>query len=381
MLSRNGHIVVWALLSVAAALASCRKQEPVQGGAVPIALEAGLEESTKAASAGTTTLSLQDEGIGLFAWNTPMGSYFDGSHLYLNNTRFSYSSGSYVASAYWLPGSWLSFFGYAPYMANVSSGALVFPSGYENGFPTATYTPASNPAQQVDLCLAAPVLDRTSADGTVPLTLSHALTKVLFRARWTGDAGTVARVADMGYGVRITSITLSNVRGSNTLHYTRDGYYWDSPAASALATYATSSYSLSVANGTLMALNEAEAAIPQTSSWSSSFVPQEGTLYLLPQALASTATLSVTFGFYKSGSSLAETFSTAVFNLGNLPQYVWPMGKVVTYSITLDLTPGGYPTIAGSFSDLNAGGYKDGDSGLACAGSYQNGPALPDVRQ
>lgn len=379
MIIRNGYIA-WVLLMGAVALASCHKQEPVTGG-VPIALQVGMGE-TKAATAGTTTTSLQSEGLGLFAWYTEAGGYFDGANKYLENTQFSYSAGGFHATpaAYWLPGCRLSFFSYAPYQANVSSGSLVFPSGYENGFPLVSYTPSANPAQQVDLCLSAPMLDRSLSDGVVPLSFTHALTKVLFKARWTGDANTEARMADRGYTVRITEMTLSHIRGTNTVHYSREGYHWEIPATSELEALATASYALSSTSGTLVDLDHVNAPIPK-DSWNEAFVLQSGILYLLPQALAPSACLSVTFGFYKSGGSLAETF-TAEFAIGQLQQYEWPMGKVITYSLTLDLTPGGYPTITGTLSGNIAGGYQEDDGvgdGLSHPGAYYNGPNLPDV--
>lgn len=398
---RTGHIVAYMLLLLL--LVSCHKNDTIpQGSAMPIALQAGIDQTKGLAE--TTTLSLQTSGLGLFAWRTDTGAYFNGEEPYLSNEAFAYDgvSSTWKAGVYWPLGSWLSFFAYAPYSADVETGALVFPSaGYTSGYPTADYTPATDPKEQVDLVLSTPVLDRSITGGTVPLTFTHSLTKVVFKARWIADEHVVERMTANGFEVRITSIELENIRGTSTVRFSRGSYAWDSPAAADLETYATANYSLSVVEGTLLELSDPNSAI-QRDVYSDEFVVNpDGILYLIPQALSPTALLRVTFGFYKTGDNLEDNEEyQAEFDIGMLDVYTWPTGRVLTYSISLDLTPGGSPVIqatAGYYEDQTlpgseSGNYQDDNNGsgestsgrytdgsdLSTAGRYTNGPDLAD---
>ena len=221
---RSGPIAAFLLLLLPL---SCHKTDTGrQGQAVPIALQAGITDTKGAES--TDIAKLRAGGLGLFAWRTDTGTYFDGEEPYLMNEPFTYdeTSSTWKGSDVWWPlGSWLSFFAYAPYRADVESGPLVFPSrDYSGGYPSADYTPAANPTEQEDLVLAAPVLDCSSSSGTVHLNFSHALTKVVFRARWKADDNAVERMTAKGWSVRITALELENIRGSGTVRFGRSGY-------------------------------------------------------------------------------------------------------------------------------------------------------------
>ena len=387
---RSGPIAAFLLLLLPL---SCHKTDTGrQGQAVPIALQAGMTDTKGAES--TDIATLRAGGLGLFAWRTDTGTYFDGEEPYLMNEPFTYdgASSTWKGNDVWWPlGSWLSFFAYAPYRADVESGPLVFPSpDYSGGYPSADYTPAANPTEQEDLVLAAPVLDCASSSGTVHLNFSHALTKVVFRARWKADDNAVERMTANGWSVRITALELENIRGTGTVRFGRSGYGWDTPPATDLDTYATDGYTLSTTDGTLLALNQS-ASVIRRDSWNEEFVKvPEGVLYLIPQALASTALLRVTWGFYKNGSALVQGEEyEEKFHIGLLNQYVWPAEHILTYSVTLDLTPGGHPTIeatAGRYEDgtlpgSTSGEYHDNDnkgSGLSSAGGYVEGGELEE---
>lgn len=343
-------IVAW--LSIAA----CTPLSLPEGGRQPIACVARADAHTKG-TGETVTGTLQTAGIGLFAWDTS---------IYLDNRHFTYNggSGTWLGNAYWPFGCALSFYAYAPYHADATHGSLVFPSGMSGEFPVASYTVASAPSQQEDLVLATPVLNRTQASGNVPLVFTHALTQVVFKARWTGEEPFVRRVISQGLGVRITSIALENVRGSSFVTFYSGGYNWDSPAPEDLATYATESYSLTPANGSLVAISQPSAAIPQVPTYTDTFLLPAGVLYLIPQTLCATSRLRVTYGIYASGNELQEEFE-AEFEIGLLDQHVWPAGGVFTYSLTLSL--GGAPSV-----EATAGAYRNSTLPGSEAGSYWN---------
>ena len=376
-------IVAW--LSIAA----CTPLSLPEGGRQPIACVARADAHTKG-TGETVTGTLQTAGIGLFAWDTS---------IYLDNRHFTYDggSGTWLGNAYWPFGCALSFYAYAPYHADATHGSLVFPSGMSGEFPVASYTVASAPSQQEDLVLATPVLNRTQASGNVPLVFTHALAQVVFKARWTGEDPFVRRVVSRGLDVRIRSIGLENVRGSSSVTFYNGGYNWDSPAPEDLATYATESYSLTPANGSLAAADVATSALPQAPAYTDSFLLPAGVLYLIPQTLASTSRLRVKYGIY-AADSLEEEFEAA-FEIGLLDQHVWPAGGVFTYSLTLSL--GGAPSVeastAGEYIDqflpgLEAGDYQnrvvdgseagkygcgdDTNSGISNPGAYAEGASL-----
>ncbi len=366
-------------------IVACSSQPLPDGERPSIVCEAVTEQQTKG-TGETTTTTLQSSGIGLFAWHTYEGTaYSSEATPYLTNRSFTYesNSGTWKGSAFWPLGSWLSFFAYAPYHEDVTSGSFVFPSGTSNGYPTASYTVATVPGQQEDLVLAAPVINRSYASGNVPLVFSHALTRVVFKARWTGEDPFVRRVVSQGLGVRITSIALENVRGNSTVYFYNGGYNWDSPAANQLSTYATQTYSLNVQNGSLKALNQSGAAISQVPTYSDAFLSSAGEMYLIPQTLATGAILRVTYGIYRSGDQLEEEFEAA-FQIGLLNQHIWPAGGEFIYSITLSL--GGAPSVeatAGEYRNSTLPGSEVGRyiistiEGSTC-GAYQNGSPLED---
>lgn len=340
MYMRNRHTwaFVWAAVLLAAGT-SCHKAGPEPDLSAPLVCRVEAAGVTKGGSE-TTTASLQSSGMGVFAWRTDAGKYFDARERYLDNAQFVYSAPNFSATPaeYWPLGSWLSFFAYAPYMADVETGDLKFPSDdYVAGdFPRIQYAPSSTVSSQVDLCLSAPVLDRASDEngGVVPLTFTHVLTRVKLQARWTGTDGQIAAITSGGMSVRILSISFRNILGSNALTYSRTTYQWDAPTALEMESRATQRYDLSVDNGCF-----ASVALPQSPTYSSSFVVDPaGVLYLLPQALVPTAKIVLTYAIFNSSNVQEGDAVMVEYNIGNLSHYRWPAGHEVTYSITLDLS-------------------------------------------
>lgn len=388
------HTAVWMGAVLLLAASACQK-EPVPSD-IPLVCEADAGGVTKGGSS-TTTASVQTSGLGLFAWRTDAGTYFDGREPYLANARFSYDAetGRFHATpaAYWPLGSWLSFFAYAPYTADVSSAPLEYPSDdYTSGLPRFTYTPASDPSDQEDLVISAPVLDRSASEGTVPLNFHHVLTKILFQARWTSsDPSQYDRMLENEYYVHIKSLTLNNILGENSLTYLRNGYIWDAPTGATLVSLATSSYTLSIGNGCLAPANTADTEVPildpdDPSTYYAAYVTgdeygnafalqPESVLYLLPQALTPGATLDVVYGLYNSsGIQMGGNIEHSV-TIGNLPTYIWPAGYAITYSLTLDLA--GVVIVDAEISfDCNAGTFVspgDVDFNSSDAGSFLGG--------
>ncbi len=309
----------------------------------------------------TDASSLESGGLGLFAWHTYEGTSFPANAMpYLGNCQFLYdgSTSSWRGGAYWPAGSWLHFFAYAPYRANVSTGALRFPSDdYSSGFPRIQYSPDPVAGSQLDLCLSAPILNRSATinGGVLPLAFTHILTRLRFQARWTGSPAQVADLAEKGRTVRMLSLSLDHIAGTNKLTYNSSSYLWDTPEASSY----TDNYSLSVAGGSMTSV-----ALPLApAAFSSAFLNiGDGYLYLLPQDLSAAAvpaTLTVRFGIFDPSGVRVGDAVEVVFTIGDLAQHLWAAGYELTYSITIDLT-GHYIVDADVTFDCNAGSFLSG---------------------
>ncbi len=296
----------------------------------------------------TTSSSLQASDIGLSAWREDDGTSFTGTELDLSNRRFSYDSDSetWKGNTYWSFGNWLSFFAYAPYMADVSSGMLQFPSSdYVSGYPRLQFTPAALASQQVDLCLATPVIDRSYTEGTVPLNFSHVLTRVCLQARWTGSQVQCEAIAAEEKTIRLISLSYQNVVSTNKLSYGRTSFIWDTPEDY------NGTYTMSVTNGCLQS-----TSLPSGDSYSTSFWNMDDAcLYLLPQELTEESQLQFTYGIFNSDGSL-DSQDTVALNIGTLTQHIWAAGVEITYSLTVDLNGGNVVEVDITY-DCNAGTY------------------------
>ena len=352
-------------------LVGCSRLEQPQG--LPIVCKAVVPFQTKGAGV-TDAAALEAEGIGLFAWITEAGTAFNGTTSFLQNDEFTYDNGLelWKGGVYWPFGYWISFFAYSPYSADVTTGNLRFPSSdYVSGYPRLQYTTEALAEDQVDLCLATPVMNRASNvnNGVVPLSFSHVLTRLCIQARWTGTEAQLPIIAAAGQTIRVISMEFNNVVGTNKLSYNAASFIWDSPVA---ADY-DDSYTLSIANGTFK-----DIALPAAGTYSTSFWDiSDACLYVLPQQLSEDSELSVTFGIFNSSDEkLSE--ETVTFDIGTLEQNLWPAGMVMTYSVTIDLA-GHYAVEADITYDCNAGcfvqpgsyDFKNAHAGTFLGGSFK----------
>lgn len=109
----------------------------------------------------------------------------------------------------------ISFFAYAPYMGAGVSGAPVFSSNKDGGYPSFTYTLPQDETNQQDLLIAAPEMNRTRTTASINFLLKHALTKVVIRLKCTEE-------------LTVKSVQVTNVAQSGTLSFddTADGFHW-----------------------------------------------------------------------------------------------------------------------------------------------------------
>ena len=342
---------LWLLATACLAVWSCSRSDVPGDVRTPRASEERIGwaavmpdgVSTKAALAVDGT-SIRTAKIGITSYWTPQGKEFDGAddqYVYLLNRCVEYDRTESAVDlwtcnpvAYWPIASKLTFFAYAPYMDGDASFAMPLSN---EGMPRGRFTQKAAVRQQVDLCLAAPAYDRNSTGGVVPLSFTHALTKVLVYVNIEGRKGD-------GLRYRVSSMSLNNVVGSNcfTYGYGADGYRWDELPRSETS-LRDASYALTLADGELSA-----SALPHVSEVTgqtglNKFLCVNGStagqLLMLPQPVAEGATLSVTITSYSGTGSTWSPVETSSPVVVPLPvSTVWEPGRQVAYALTVDVT-------------------------------------------
>ena len=342
---------LWPLALVCLAVWSCSVSPVGEDVALPRPSEERISwaslmsdgPSTKGALAIDAT-GIRTGGIGILSYWTPQGRMFEGAgdqYVYLLNRLVEYdetvSDIDYWTcnpAAYWPLASTLTFFAYAPYMD--ADPCFTMPLSY-SGMPRGRFTQKSSASDQVDLCLAAPSYDRSSHTGAVPLSFTHALTKVLVYVNIEGRRGD-------GLSYRVSSLSLNNLVGSNAFTYGSGlyGYTWDELPRSSAALRNTS-YTETLAAGELSA-----SALPHvddltTETGLDRFLcvngAVEGQLLLLPQPMTTAATLSVTLTSYTVSGDVWTPVETSSPVVVRLPEStVWEAGRQVAYSLTVDVT-------------------------------------------
>jgi hypothetical protein len=212
---------------------------------------------------------------------------------------------------------------------------LVLPNGDSGFTPHGTFTVASDPSAQVDLCLAAPAYDRSASGGAVPIAFRHALTRVMFDFNITGTP--YPEEADDIF--RVKSLTLEGVAGANTFAFDgglTGGFSWNDLPRSDLLIDRSAEYALSVAGGTLV---ETELQFPAglTPNYTRVNGLAAGTLYLIPQPLTGSAMVTVALEVSSDdGANWSDMPSEVVLRLP--AETVWPVGATVVYSATFDIS-------------------------------------------
>ena len=332
-------------------LFSCNKSEtliPLEENLIGFSLHKKTQQTKGLPE--TDSDELRSTGFGVFAWMYPKGSYFEGtasSVQYIDNARGGYSfteSGTdywtLTPTTYWPAGQKLSFFAYAPWQ-NTSGTTLNMPvNDGADVYPRGTYTVPSNVSMQPDFCLAEPVLNRSSSQGSVPLVFNHALTRVLFYMNAHGDV-----YPGIGRYYKVTSLSIHNVVGSNsfTLGTGENGFTWDRLQRTDLSNR-TASYDLSVAGGTLV-----DSVMPfvwevESETGFDKYLclngTEDGSLYMLPQPMTTAAYVSFVVSAFGSdgmgGYTWIEDLPVATVPLPEIT--VWQPGRTVAYILSYDST-------------------------------------------
>lgn len=328
--------------------ASCAKEKAVESR-VQVSVSTSVP-GTKGAGE-LTIASLRTSSFGLFGYYRDAGYFFDGvdeTRRLMDNARMSFvESGAggdrWVCdpTVYWPLGCTMTFFAYAPYMDNAGS-ILTLPNADGNAMLRGTYVVPSDPKEQPDFCLSAPVLDWKASQGDVPIAFGHALSKVLFYFNADGDL-----YEDEQHRFAVKSILIEGLVGNNSFTFGgEDGFRWDTAPRHDMATR-TASYSLSVGAGTLTGrmmpfVSEVAEEEGLDRYLCVNGLP-DGILYLLPQPLTAAARLTVEYGAYLYDDVLGEWIEDLAVPTKpmtvSLPETtVWNAGRTICYSATIDVT-------------------------------------------
>ena len=202
------------LLTLFAGVA-CNEIERPEEKMVPISFSAAVSDgiATRATGMIGDDASLQAGGFGVFGCYTGLHNYSesDANSSFMYNQELEWVSGDahweYNPVKYWPgeEGHKVSFFAYAPYSECDGTGCIPSCVRYqETADPWVMYRIAEDPAQQVDLLYATPLLDQTkmAVNARLEFTFKHALACV-------GDNVTISTSA--------TGVTLKEVSIDYTL--------------------------------------------------------------------------------------------------------------------------------------------------------------------
>lgn len=288
-----------AALFLGAALAGCDSvtgadELPPSGNGTPISFSTTGVARTKATGSGElTTANLTSMGVfasytGSSDWATSNTCNF----MHNQEVGKSGSSWTYTPVKYWpnTEGEKVSFFAYAPYSGNVTG--LTLSGNAATGYPVLDYTVPVAEADQTDLLVATPLLNRTRSGGNPSFTMKHVLTCVLFKVKCT-DA------------IKITALKVSGCKKQGRQTFTTSGSSWSGISGTQDVT-ATAGKDISA---------NADAA-------------QVAQFFLLPDGSAA-KTVTVT---YKESTSAAET------KIVSLPtNLAWTQGKTIAYTLNIEV--------------------------------------------
>lgn len=140
----------------------------------------------------TSTTSIQTSGFGVLAYYTEQDNFADTNKpnfMWNQKVTYSNSAWSYTPVKYWPTKvkDKVSFFAYAPYVADGNANNIVLSGKSAIGTPTATITLPDDPSQTIDFVAAVQMNktynDSAKANNNVRFTLLHEMTRVKVQAK------------------------------------------------------------------------------------------------------------------------------------------------------------------------------------------------------
>ena len=140
----------------------------------------------------TNTGSIKTNGFGVLAYYTEQDDFANTNKpnfMWNQKVTHNGTNWEYTPIKYWPTkvGDKVSFFAYAPYVANGNANGIVLSGNSVTGAPTATITLPENPSQTIDFVAAVQMNkthdNSTSANNNVSFTLKHEMTRVGIKAK------------------------------------------------------------------------------------------------------------------------------------------------------------------------------------------------------
>ena len=335
---KTSGLSVLSCLCMAALLQSCSSDDVVRRGVPEPDYDSPIEMSTAFTKAmdplANSNLHIQKFDISAI-WN------YDGSSTnkwYIDTQEVVRNGSSQWVTApmsYWPVLGNLSFFFYAP--SKTVAGSMINFNKENTGMPSVTFIPLTHDvSDQVDMCMAQPVLNVTKQIGPVPADLYHTLTQVWFDMNYKGT------LPDPNYYVLIDQIAIKNVIGCKKCYYAMSAPYYEwqpDSECTADSTYVVSRFTH----------NELKSGYFTPGIWEYDSLPLEtdgvfvpvqnsfGRLYLIPQHIETTTIISITYGFYVK---VLDNYVAVASFTKELPMPAamdWEPNRVVRYKITLDI--------------------------------------------
>lgn len=251
-----------------------------------------LENNPVTRAAPVTDIATTYGAFGVFAY-----VYIDGAtdpNYYMYNEKVKHQADYWASeNVYYWPGEnhQLQFYAYAPYdCAGITLPVQTSPTAP----PTLNYIVPSSVADQKDVMVATTDKMIGNANTQVPLTFKHICSAVRFVVGNDIQPGT------------ITKITLKGVYGSGS--YSMNNHTWNNLAS---AQDFTQELNVSTDNG----------------APGMEITPGEATFMMIPQILPENAAIEV--AFYETATGATRVLTGLV--VGN----EWPIGKTVTYKVTI----------------------------------------------
>ncbi|MEG1615334.1 MAG: fimbrillin family protein [Bacteroidales bacterium] len=215
----------------------------------------------------------------------------------------------YTPLKYWPLSGQVSFFAYAPYVDDGNT-MLTFSPKSQAGKPTFNYDMSPSIADQIDLLVAEPVMNKT--EGQINFKFKHYLSCVEFSAR---KADNFPEDVEM----RVMEIEVNGLRTSGSLQYVNSGYGWE------LNPDKSTSFLLSVENGILASVDLKNEN--QLITLSDKFMP-------IPQSFTGKIQLIIRAEYRKGAEKKEVSFEQ---NMNNFLSSL-EMGKRYTLSLILNVT-------------------------------------------
>lgn len=309
------------------------KVEPPSSVAIRFVTEDCVHHSTR----GQNPLTTANMTImGVFAGYEEENETFGESSVandFINNVQYYRDhAGQDFAGAnvtYWPFVGKLSFFAYAPWVAGTN---LYVPDSYTSGFLKFHFKQLEDVTNQVDLCIAQPVLDQPQVNTAIPLHFNHALSQVAFSAAYTGELPTASLY------VKINKIVLNGIVGEKELTVQSESpfYVWDAEEPEERISYTLDriiDYPHIAANVRLPYIdNEADVIVENFIN----ITTDNGRLYPIPQHVTG-ASMTVTYGVYEDASGL-DVLRGSSTTTCDLPEILWEPTQCYRYRFTIDVT-------------------------------------------